>query len=70
MSRQKNPKAGELRQWSYPSLSAHYKGETGVGEFFTVVTVDGVRVDVLDTNGNVQGYFIKWLVENSVVVEP
>jgi len=70
VSRQKNPKPGELRQWSYPSLSAKFKGETRVGEFFTVVTVDGVRVDVLDTTGHIQGYFIKWLVDNSVVIEP
>jgi len=69
VSRQKRPRPGELRQWKFSLVKDKLKGGLGGGEFFTVIDVDGVRVDVMNSDGTTEGYFLDWLMNNSVVVK-
>jgi hypothetical protein len=60
------PVPGEIRKWHY----THYPSllDKVDGDVFTVVGVEGVRVDVLHNSGKTEGYYLDWLVENSVVI--
>jgi len=58
MKQEAEPSAGELRQWIVPER---------VGTFL-VVAVDGVRVDVVLSDGRRDGFFKPYLTRSSRII--